>query len=112
MLFNSCATIYRSIEASQGIFKYNNRDYHIALNHHSVEKHLQQCGLVKKELEPKENATDQVDEQNQQAGDGVAADEFGSTVHGTEEVGFLGKLFAAFFGGFLINHASIQVGVN
>ena len=24
MLFNSCATIYRSIEASQGIFKYNN----------------------------------------------------------------------------------------
>jgi len=24
--------------------------------------HLQECGLIKKELEPKENATDQVDE--------------------------------------------------
>ena len=44
------------------IFKYNNSDYHIALNHHSVEKHLQQCGLLEKELEPKENVTDQIDE--------------------------------------------------
>jgi hypothetical protein len=43
-------------------FKYDNKDYHIALNHRSIEKHLQECELIKKELEPKENATDQVDE--------------------------------------------------
>ena len=56
--------------------------------------------------------TDDVDDQNQQAGQRVATDEFGRTIHGAEKVGFLGQLFTAFFGGFLVNHASVQVGVD
>ena len=56
--------------------------------------------------------TDQIDHQNQQACDRVTADEFGRTVHGAEEVRFLRQLFAALFGGFLVNHAGVQVSVN
>ena len=57
-------------------------------------------------------AADQVDEQNQQAGNGVTADEFGGTVHGAEEVRLLRQLSAAGFGGFLVDHAGIEVGVD
>ncbi len=57
-------------------------------------------------------ATNQVDDQNQQASDRVTGYEFGSTVHGAEEVRLLREFFAAFLGGFLVNHASIQVSVN
>mgnify|MGYP006193663819 CR=1 FL=1 len=50
------------------------------------------------------------DDQDQQASDGIATDEFGSTVHRAEKVRFLAQLFAALFGGFLVDHASVQVG--
>ena len=57
-------------------------------------------------------AADQVDQQNQQTGDGVAADKFGGTVHGTEEVRLLRQFFTAFFGGGLIDHTGVQISVN
>ena len=41
------------------------------------------------------HAADQVDEQDQQAGDGVTAHEFAGTVHGAVELGFLGHFQAA-----------------
>ena len=59
-----------------------------------------------------DQTTDQVDQKNQQAGHGVTAHEFRSTVHGTEEVRFLGQFSTALFGSFLVNHASVQVSVN
>ena len=57
-------------------------------------------------------AANQVDQQNQYARNGVTADKFGSTVHGTEEVGFLGQLGTAFLCCGLVDHARIQVGVD
>ena len=57
-------------------------------------------------------ATDQVDKQNQQACNGVTTDKFGGTVHGAEEVRLLCQLGTAGFGGFLVDHAGIEVGVN
>ena len=59
-----------------------------------------------------DQTTDQVDQQNQQAGHGVAAHEFRGTVHGAEKVGFLGQFGTAFFGGLLVDHAGIQVGID
>ena len=59
-----------------------------------------------------DQTTDQVDQQNQQAGHGVTAHEFGGTVHRTEEVRFLGQLSTALFGGLLVNDAGVQVGVD
>ena len=56
--------------------------------------------------------THDVDDQNQQACHGVTADEFGSTVHGAEEIRLLGQLFPAFFGGFLIDHTRVQIGID
>ena len=56
--------------------------------------------------------TNQVDKQNQDARYRVAADKFGSTVHGAKEIGLLPQFGAPCFGGFLVDHASIQIGVN
>ena len=59
-----------------------------------------------------DQTTDQVDQQNQQTGHGVTAHEFRGAVHRTEEVRFLGQFGAAFFGGLLVDHAGVQVGVD
>ena len=57
-------------------------------------------------------ATNQVDDQNEQAGNRVTRHKLRGTVHGAKEVRFLRKFFAALFGSFLVNHTGIQVGVN
>ena len=58
------------------------------------------------------DAANQVDQQNQDGGDRVAADELGSTVHRAEEVRLLRQLLAAAFGGVLIDRAGVEVGVD
>ncbi|MDQ0669721.1 hypothetical protein QF039_004021 [Pseudomonas sp. W2I6] len=58
------------------------------------------------------HAADQVDKQNQQAGDGVAAHEFAGTVHGTVELGFLGDFKATGLGLVLVDQAGVEVGVD
>ncbi|MND74678.1 hypothetical protein D3C80_662790 [compost metagenome] len=58
------------------------------------------------------HAADQVDEQDQQAGNGVTTDEFAGTVHGTVELGFLGDFRAAGLGLGLIDQAGVEVGVD
>ncbi len=46
------------------------------------------------------------------AGDGVAADELAGTVHGAEEVGLAGDFLAAALGLVLVDDAGVQVGVD
>ena len=58
------------------------------------------------------HAADQVDEQNQQAGDGVTAHELAGAVHRTVELGFLGHFLTALLGLWLIDQAGIEVGVD
>lgn len=58
------------------------------------------------------DAADQVDEENQQAGDGVTADELAGTVHRTVEVGLLGHLVAALLGFLLLDQAGVEVSVD
>ena len=58
------------------------------------------------------HATDEVDEEDQQAGDGVTADELAGTVHGAVEVGFLGHFGAALLRLALLDQAGIEVGVD
>jgi hypothetical protein len=50
-----------------------------------------------------------VDGGDDDAGDGVAADELGGTVHGAEEVGFLGDLARAAAGFGLVDDAGVEV---
>ncbi len=59
-----------------------------------------------------QHAADQVDEQNQQTGNRIAAHEFTGTVHGTVELGFLGDFGTAALGFRLINEAGVEVGVD
>ena len=49
--------------------------------------------------------TDDVDE-HRQAGNGIAAHEFRSTVHRAEEAAFVFKLLAALLGGFLVDQTA------
>ncbi len=58
------------------------------------------------------HAADQVDEQNQQAGDGVTADELAGTVHRTVELGFLGDFRTARLGLVLVDQTGVEVGVD
>ena len=58
------------------------------------------------------HAADQVDEQDQQAGDGVAAHKLTGTVHGTVELGFLGDFGPAGLGLALVDQAGVEVGVD
>ena len=58
------------------------------------------------------HATEQGDEHDQQAGDGVTAHEFAGTVHGTVEIGFLRHLGAALLGLALVDQAGVEVGVD
>ncbi len=57
-------------------------------------------------------AAEDVDERDDDAGDGVAADEFAGTVHGPVKVGFLGDVLAALAGLRLGDDAGVQVGVD
>ena len=59
-----------------------------------------------------EKTTDDVDKQDQNAGDSIAFNEFGGTVHGAVEVRFAGHFFTAGAGLFLVNQTGVQVGVN
>ncbi len=59
-----------------------------------------------------QHAADQVDEQNQQTGNRIAAHEFTGTVHGTVELGFLGDFGTAALGFRLIDEAGVEVGVD
>lgn len=59
-----------------------------------------------------EHAADEVDEQNQQTGNGVAAHELAGTVHGTVELGLLGDLGTAGLGLDLVDQAGVEVGID
>ena len=58
------------------------------------------------------NATDQVDKQNHQAGDRIAAHELAGTVHGAIEVGLLGHFRATALSLRLLNQSGIQIGID
>ncbi|MNM74661.1 hypothetical protein D3C81_864250 [compost metagenome] len=58
------------------------------------------------------HAADQVDEQNQQTGDGVTAHELAGTVHGTVELSFLGHFRTTGLGLVLVDQAGVEVGVD
>ncbi len=58
------------------------------------------------------DTADQVDEQDQQAGDGVTTDELAGAVHRAVEVGLLGHLGAPLLGLGLVDQAGIEVGVD
>ena len=59
-----------------------------------------------------DDAADDVDEDDEQAGDRVAAHEFRGAVHGAEEAAFVLQLLAALLGGRLVDQAGGQVGVD
>jgi hypothetical protein len=59
-----------------------------------------------------DHAADDIDEHHQQAGDGVAAYEFGGAVHGAEEAAFVLKLLAAAARLLLVDQAGGEVGVD
>ena len=62
--------------------------------------------------DPDEQPADDIDENNDDAGDGVAANELAGTVHGAEEIGVLDDFLPAGLGLALIDHAGVQVGVD
>lgn len=53
------------------------------------------------------DTTNDVDEQDQQAGNCIATNKLGRTIHGTVEVRFVRHLFAALARGFLVDQACI-----
>jgi len=53
-----------------------------------------------------------VDQQNQNAGHGIAAHKLGGAVHRAEKVGFLGHFGATALGFLFVNQAGIQVGIH
>ena len=59
-----------------------------------------------------DDAADDVDEDDQQARDGVAADEFRGAVHGAEEAAFVLQRLAACLGGLLVDQAGGEIGVD
>ena len=59
-----------------------------------------------------DDAADDVDEDDQQARDGVATDEFRGAVHGAEEAAFVLQLLAACLCGLLVDQAGGEVGVD
>jgi hypothetical protein len=59
-----------------------------------------------------QQAADDVDRGDQQAGDGVAADEFGGAVHGTIKAAFLFQRAAAVARDFFIDQAGVEVGID
>jgi len=61
---------------------------------------------------PDQDAADGIDGGDDQAGHGVAANEFGRTVHGPEEGRFLLQLLAAALGLGFVNQAGGQIGID
>ena len=59
-----------------------------------------------------DEAADHVDDEDQEAGDRVAAHELAGAVHRAEELGFLADLGAAALGLLLVDQAGVQVGVD
>ena len=59
-----------------------------------------------------DHAADDVDEDDEQAGDGVAAHEFRGAVHGAEKAGFVFQMPAAPPRFLLVDQAGIEVGVD
>ena len=59
-----------------------------------------------------DDAADDVDADNQQARDGVAAHEFAGAVHGAEEIGFAFQLLAAAAGFGFVDKTGGQIGVH
>jgi hypothetical protein len=59
-----------------------------------------------------DDAADDVDEDDEQAGDGVAAYEFRGTVHGAEEAAFVLQRLAALLCGLLVDQAGGEIGVD
>ena len=58
------------------------------------------------------DAAENIDRQNDQAGDGVAADEFGGAVHRAEEGAFLFEFAAAALRFLLVDQAGMKIGVD
>ena len=61
---------------------------------------------------PDNETADQVDEHNDDAGDGVAFDKFARTVHRAVEVGFPLDFFPPLSRLLLVDHAGVQIGVD
>lgn len=59
-----------------------------------------------------DHAADHVDEDDQEAGDGVAADEFRGAVHGAEEAALVLQLLAPLLGDLLVDQAGGEIGVD
>jgi len=59
-----------------------------------------------------DHAADDVDEHHQEAGDGVAAHEFGGAVHGAEKAAFVLELLAAAARFFLVDQPGGEIGVD
>ena len=59
-----------------------------------------------------DDAADDVDEDDQQAGDRVAAHEFRGTVHRAEEAAFVLQRLAALLGDLLVDQAGGEIGVD
>ncbi len=59
-----------------------------------------------------DQAADEIDEQNQDCGNGIAAHEFAGAVHGAEEIGFMRDLPATLRGVFLVYQAGIEIGID
>ena len=59
-----------------------------------------------------DEAADDVDDRDDDAGDRVAADELAGTVHRSVEIGLLRDFLAAALGFFFVDRAGVQVGVD
>ncbi|MGY4485651.1 hypothetical protein ACVWWR_004842 [Bradyrhizobium sp. LM3.2] len=59
-----------------------------------------------------DHAADDVDEDDQEAGDGIAADELGGAVHGTEEAALVLQFLAPLLGDLLVDQAGGEIGVD
>src|SRR6185369_7540227 len=59
-----------------------------------------------------EQSADDVDERDDDAGDGIAADELAGTIHGPEKVGLAGDLDSPALGLFFVDGSRVQVGID
>ncbi len=59
-----------------------------------------------------DEAADDVDEEDHDAGDGIPLHEFGGTVHGAVEVRFLSHVLTALLGLFLVDETGVQVRID
>ncbi len=59
-----------------------------------------------------DQAADDIDQRDEDAGDGVAADELAGTVHRSEKVGLPGDFLTAALGLVFVDDAGVQIGVD